>query len=102
MTKTLPEIVAETIGCKSTDVQVVCEGEKVKEIKTPTSPTAEQEKKILRYTDPEVWRNQVIEDLLTRLEKAATIEDVKLAATAVKDAAGLTAKAEPVATKQLP
>lgn len=96
-----PIKVSEILGCKSTDITVIYEGETVKEIKTPLPLTAEQEKKILRYTDPEAWRNQVIEDLLMRLEKAASIEDVKLAATAVKDAAGLTAVSveEPIATK---
>lgn len=94
-----PIKVSEILGCKSTDITVIYEGETVKEIKTPATLTAEQEKKILRYTDHETWRDQVIEDLLTRLEKASSIEDVKLAATAVKDAAGLTAVAieEPVA-----
>ena len=87
----IPVQIAAICGCKSTDVTVISEDGVVKEIKTPLALTTEQQAKILRYTDPEAWRQKVIEDLLTRLEKAATIEDVKLAATAVKDAVGLTA-----------
>lgn len=95
-----PNQVAEICGCKSTEVKVICEDGTVTEIKTPVAITDEQQARMLRYTDPEAWRQKVIEDLLTRLEKAATIEDVKLAATAVKDVAGLTVVAvEPIATK---
>jgi hypothetical protein len=85
-------MIADVLGCNSTQVTVEY-GPNGVSIKTPMVLTAEQQSKILRYTDPEAWRNQVIEDLLTRLEKASSIEDVKLAATAVKDAAGLTAVA---------
>ena len=87
-----PTKVAKILGCKSTEVTVISEGDKVVEIKTPQPLTAEQEKKLLRHTDPEAWRQQILEDLLDRLESATSIDDVKAAATMVKSTAGLAVK----------
>ena len=87
-----PANVAEILGCSPTEVTVISEGDKVVEIKTPQPLTAEQEKQLLRHTDPEAWRQQVLEDLLDRLENATSINDVKAAAATVKSTAGLARK----------